>query len=150
MTIVKLNARNYARTMHGRGIYGKYSKIRTQSGYGIVDALGKNATKMILGGLGKTTGAFAGKQLGKFVTEKTGSKLAGKAIGAVASSLAGMAGNRLGSTAGKFIGNTVFDDKKKKPAAEGRVSLAQLLDNARKQIGAVTSGQSGSGIMLNY
>lgn len=146
MTIVKINARNYVSTMHGRGIYGKYSRVRMQNGYGIVDTLGKNATKMILGGLGKSTGQYYGKQLGKLIGEKTGSKLAGKAVGAVASSLASMAGNRLGSTAGKFIGEQVFESKKKKD--EPKISLSQLLENAKKQIGSV--GQSGSGIMLNY
>ena len=61
MTIVKLNKRNYVRSLHGRGIHGRYSKVIMQHGYGIVENLGKNASKLVLGGIGKSTGSYFGK-----------------------------------------------------------------------------------------
>jgi hypothetical protein len=147
MTIVKLNARKYANSMHGKGIYGKYTKVRLQKGYGIMDVLGKSASKLVLGGIGSSTGKYYGKQLGKLIGEKTGSKLVGEIAKAGLSSLGGVAGTRLGSFAGKKLGDTVFgDEEKKKNIKKGneKVSLTQLLDQAREKM------QIGSGINLQY
>lgn len=149
MAIVKLNRKNYTTRMYGRGIYGKFTKVKLQNGSGIVDGLGKAATKYVLGGIGKSTGAYAGKQLGKLIKEKTGSELLGTIAKAGLSSLGGVAGERLGSTAGKFLGNTVFDDderKKKKKKPEETTSLSRLLDQARSKI--TGSGMDGRGINL--
>ena len=148
MTIVKLNKRAYVSHMHGRGIHGRYSKVLRQSGYGIVDELGKSATKYVLGGVGKSTGAYAGKALGNLIKEKTGSELLGKVAKSALSSLGGLAGAQLGKTSGKFLGNTVFSDKemeeKKKKKEAPKVSLSQLLEQARSKI----SPQQGQGINL--
>ena len=134
MTIVKLNKNLYCNKIYGRGIYGKRSQVRLQNGYGILDELGKGATKHVLASLGKTTGSFGGKQIAKLIQEKTGSKLLGSVAKSALGSLGGLAGQKLGSVAGNFLGNTVFqgdkDKKKKKPA----VSLSELLDQARKKI----------------
>ena len=54
MTIIKLNKKAYQSRMYGRGIGGRYTKVLRQSGsgigYGIVDSMGKEATKYVLGG----------------------------------------------------------------------------------------------------
>jgi len=152
MTIIKLNKRAYTHAMHGKGIHGKYSKVRMQQGYGIFDTLGKTASKHVLGGLGKTTGNYYGKQLGKLIGDKTGSKLLGSVAKSGLSALGSFAGDRLGSTVGKVIGNNVFSDaekEKKDKKKQEKVSLNDLLDNARKRI--TGSGmQYGQGISLNY
>lgn len=147
MTIVKLNQRKYASSMHGKGIYGKYTKVRLQKGYGIVDVIGKNASKLVLGGVGSSAGKYYGKQLGKLIGEKTGSKLIGEIAKSGLSSLGGVAGNRLGNLAGKKLGDTVFGDeekKKREKKSNEKVSLTQLLDQAREKM------QIGSGINLQY
>jgi len=162
MPIVKLNANKYSSAMHGRGINGKYFKVRTQNGYGIVDSLGKDASKYVLGGIGKSTGGYYGKMLGKLIGDKTGSKLLGQVAKASLGSLGGLAGNSAGQFVGKHLGNTVFgnnESKKKEKKTEEKVSLSQLLDNARKSITGsginIPSGHGiniprGNGIMLNY
>lgn len=146
MTIVKLNRRLYVSHMHGRGIHGRYAKVmRDHMGYGIVDSLGKNATKYVLGGVGKSTGAYAGKALGNLIKEKTGSELLGKVAKSALSSLGGLAGAQIGRTTGKLLGNTVFSDKeqeeKKKKKEAPKVSLSQLLEQARSKIAAPQQGQ---------
>lgn len=146
MTIVKLNRRMYVSPMHGKGIYGKYHKVLLQRGTGIVDTLGKSATKYVLGGLGKSTGAYAGKQLGKLIKQKTGSELLGTIAKSALSSLGGLAGEKLGNTTGKLLGNTVFQEKKKKKKEQPKVSLAQLLEQARSKI--MPAGQEATGINL--
>lgn len=151
MTIVKLNKRKYVSHMHGRGINGRYAKVlRDHLGYGIASELGKNASKYVLGGLGKSSGAYAGKALGHLIKEKTGSELLGKVAKSALSSLGGLAGAQLGRTTGKLLGNTVFSDKeqeeKKKKKEAPKVSLSQLLEQARNKVGI--SNQQGSGINL--
>jgi len=143
MTIVKLNKRAYVSRMHGRGIYGKYHTVLTQQGTGIFDGLGKSATRYVLGGIGKSSGAYAGKQLGKLIQDKTGSELLGSIAKSGLSSLGGLAGEKLGATTGKLLGDTVFNKKKKKKP-EHKITLAQLLDQARSKI----MPQSGNGINL--
>lgn len=154
MTICKLAPGKYVKQAHGHGMNGRYYKVLMPHGYGLVDAVGKNATKMLLGSIGKSAGNYYGRSLGKFIGEKTGSDLAGKVAKAAIGSLAGLAGNAVGSQVGRIIGNTVFSDKaqaeksnkKGKKDAE-KVSLNQLLDSVRSK---VSGGQSGSGIMLRY
>jgi hypothetical protein len=152
MTIVKLNKRAYVSKIHGRGINGKYSRVlRAHKGYGIVDDLGQSATKYVLSGLGKTTGAYAGKQLGRMIKEKTGSDLLGKIAQAGLSALGGVAGANLGKQSGKLLGRTVFaekeDEKKKKKKDEDttKMSLSQMLEQARNRVG---SAMQGNGINL--
>ena len=149
MTICKLNKRLYVSSMHGRGIYGKYSKVLLQHGHGIVDGLGRVATKHVLGGIGRSTGSHFGKQLGKLIGQKTGSQLLGSIAKAGLSSIGGFGGEKLGSTVGHLLGNTVFADKEKKKKKEPpKVSLSQLLEQARSKI---LPAQSAHGIMqLNY
>ena len=145
MTIAKLNRRMYVSQMHGRGIYGKYHRIITQRGTGIFDGLGKTATQYVLGGLGKSSGSYAGKQLGKLIQQKTGSELLGSIAKSGLSSLGGLAGEKLGATTGKLLADTVFDDKKKKKKKpEHRITLSELLDQARAKV----MPQSGNGINL--
>lgn len=146
MTIVKLNKRLYVSHLHGRGIYGKYSKVPLRHGYGIIDGLGKTAANYVLGGIGKSSGQFAGKQLAKLIQEKTGSKILGSIAKSGLSALGGLAGEKLGSTAGRFLGNTVFADKEKekKKKKAPQVSLSQLLEQARSKV------MGGSGISLMY
>jgi len=147
MTIVKLNARKYANSMHGKGIYGKYTKVRLQKGYGIMDVLGKSASKLVLGGVGSSAGKYYGKQLGKLIGDATGSKLLGSIAKSGLSSLGGVAGSRVGSFAGKKLGETVFgeqENKKNEKKKNEKVSLTQLLDQAREKM------QIGSGINLQY
>src|SRR5690349_15786958 len=98
--IVDLNKKAYRTRMYGRGIYGRVYKVRTQKGSGLVDSLGKSATKYLLGGVGKSTGSYFGKQLGKVIQEKTGSELLGKIAKTGLSALGGVAGEKLGSTSG--------------------------------------------------
>jgi len=168
MTIVKLHANRYSHAMYGRGINGKYYKVRMRHGYGIMDSIGKDASKYILGGVGKSTGSYYGKQLGKLIGDKTGSKLVGTIAKSALGSLGGLAGDKLGKFAGHHLGNTVFgnDEKKKKEKDKEKkqesekVSLSQLLDNARKAlhgqimgakgINIPGAGMQGSGIMLSY
>lgn len=145
MAIVKLNKRLYVSRMYGRGIYGRYSKVPIQHGYGIVDGIGKSAAKYVLGGLGKSTGQFAGKQLAKLIKEKTGSELIGSIAKAGLSSLGGLAGEKLGTTTGNLLANTVLNTKKKKKEAP-KVTLSQLLEQARNKI----MPQTASGINLQY
>jgi hypothetical protein len=150
MAIVKLNRRRYVSAIHGRGLYGRYHRVLLpQGGHGIIDSLGKEASKYILGGIGKSSGAYAGKALGKLIQDKTGSQLLGKVAKAGLSSLGGLAGQNLGHLSGKLLGNTVFsnkeqEDKKKKKAAPG-VSLSSLLDQARSKV--MPGSSSGSGLM---
>lgn len=144
MTIAKLNKRMYVSQMHGRGIYGRYHRVVTQRGTGIFDGLGKTATKYVLGGIGKQSGSYAGKQLGKLIQEKTGSELLGSIAKAGLSSLGGLAGEKLGATTGKLLGDTVFNKEKKKKKPESRITLAELLDQARSKI----MPQTGNGINL--
>src|SRR4051812_17685212 len=129
MTVVKLSPRKYVTQLHGRGIYGRYSKVRMPHGYGIVDTLGKTATKHVLGGVGKATASHYGKQLGKLIGAKTGSPILGSIAKAGFSALGGLAGQKLGSTLGNVISNRVFtgEDKKKKKDEE-KVSLNSLLE----------------------
>lgn len=151
MTIIKINKRAYSRAMNGRGIYGRYSKVRMQDGYGIVDTLGKQATKHVLGGIGRSTASYYGKQLGKIIGTKTGSPLLGKIAQSGLSALGGVAGENLGSTVGKVLGNTVFNDKekeKKDKKKTEKISLNQLLEQARNKI--TGNGMQGSGINLQY
>lgn len=153
MTIVKLNQPLYKTRMYGRGIYGRAYKVKTQKGMGIVDTLGKSASKYILGGIGKSSGAYAGKQLGKLIADKTGSQLLGKIAKSGLSALGGVAGQNLGNVAGKVLGNTVFSDKekeereKKKKKSEETPALSQLFETARNKI---SGAQSGQGISIRY
>lgn len=140
--IVHLNKRRYVSAMHGRGLNGRYSRVTTQNGYGIADSMGKNASKFVLSGIGKSTGAYAGKALGKLIQEKTGSQLLGKIAKAGLSSLGGVAGQNLGKFSGKLLGNTVFSEDKKKKEEKPKVSLSSLLEQARSRI----SSGTGSGI----
>jgi len=155
MTVVKLNPHKYVRAAHGHGIHGRYYKVMTPQGYGLVDTIGKNATKMLLGSVGKTAGSYYGRNLGKWVGDKTGSPLAGKVAKAAIGSLAGLAGSALGNQAGRLIGNTVFsasaqDEKnnKNKKKSDDKMSLNQLLDSVRSRV--TGSAPSGSGLMLRY
>ena len=153
MTIVRLNQPMYKTRMYGRGIYGRAYKLKTQKGYGIFDNLGKSASKMLLGGVGKSSGAYAGKQLGKLIESKTGSKLLGTIAKSGLSALGGVAGQNLGNVAGSFLGNTVFGDKekeardKKKKKAEETPALSKLFETARNRIAGT---QSGQGISIRY
>ena len=146
MTIVKLNKRLYATRMYGRGIHGKYSKVLLRHGYGIVDGIGKAASNYVLGGIGRSTGSYAGKQLAKIIQDKTGSQLIGSIAKAGLSSLGGLAGEKLGSVAGRFLGNTVFKTPEKKKKKKPNVSLSQLLEQARAKV----MPKAGSGINLMY
>jgi hypothetical protein len=139
MVLVKNNKKRYVSAIYGRGINGKYSRyLKKQGGYGIMADLGANATKAVLGGIGKSTGSYYGKQLGKLIEGKTGSKLLGTVAKAGLSSLGGLAGERLGSLGGKQLGKTVFSDKekekKKKEEENPKPGLSQLLDMARNKI----------------
>ena len=147
MTIVKLNKRAYVSRMMGRGVHGRYSKVlRDHGGYGITDSLGKNASKFVLSGIGKSSGAYAGKQLGKMIQEKTGSQLLGKIAKSGLSALGGLAGAQLGKQSGRLLGNTVFSDKKEEKKKEApKVSLSQLLEQARNKM---MGPQQGNGINL--
>jgi len=154
MTIVKLNHKAYMTKMYGRGIYGRAYKVKTQKGMGIVDTLGKSASKYILGGIGKSSGAYAGKQLGKLIESKTGSQLLGKIAKSGLSALGGVAGQNLGSMAGKVLSNSVFSDKekeekekKKMKKSEETPALSQLFETARNKIAGT---QSGQGISIRY
>lgn len=153
MTIVRLNQPMYKTRMYGRGIYGRAYKLKTQKGYGIFDNLGKSASKMLLGGVGKSSGAYAGKQLGKLIGEKTGSKLLGQIAKSGLSALGGVAGNKVGSIAGNFLGDTVFGNKekeekeRKKKKAEETPALSKLFETARNKLSGT---QSGQGISIRY
>jgi hypothetical protein len=156
MTICKLAPQKYVRSAHGHGIHGRYYRVMTPRGYGLVDTIGKNATKMLLGSVGKSAGSYYGRSLGKWVGDKTGSALAGKMAKAAIGSLAGLAGSAVGNQAGKLIGNTVFSDKaqaeksgKKAKKSDEKMSLNQLLDSVRSKV-AGNAAQSGSGLMLRY
>ncbi|HRP37086.1 MAG TPA: hypothetical protein PLS50_04710 [Candidatus Dojkabacteria bacterium] len=162
MVLLKVNRRKYVSAIHGRGLYGRYKRIPIrQGGYGIMDSLGKSASKYVLGGIGRSTGSFAGKKLGRLIGETTGSKLLGTIAKAGLSSLGGVMGSKLGSVSGKLLGNTVFSDKetqekdkKKKKQSEqketAKVSLSSLLDQARSKIGeAISPNQDASGILLH-
>lgn len=146
MTLVKLSPRKYVKKMYGRGM-GKYSKVLTRNGYGIVDSIGQAATKHVLGGLGHSTGKYYGKQLGKLIGDKTGSPLFGTIAKSALGSLGGLAGNKLGSTIGNVISNNVFpEEEKKKSDKQKKVTLNQLLEQARGKI----MGQAGSGIKIYH
>lgn len=142
MTIVKLNKKKYVQRMYGRGIYGKYSKVRLMNGSGIVSTIGQAATQHVLGGLGKSTGSFYGKQLGKLIGDKTGSKLLGSVAKSALSGIGSFAGNKLGDKLGQLVANKVFSHEEKKK--EKKVSLSELLDQARNRI---TGNQSATGII---
>ena len=152
MTVIKLNKKAYQSRMHVHGIGGHYTKVLRQSGsgigYGIVDSMGKEATKYVLGGLGKSSGSYAGKQLGRLIQEKSGSEFLGKVAKSALSSLGGLAGQQVGKLSGKLLGDTVFSDKEKekekKKKEAPKVSLSELLDQARTKVGL----QSGNGINL--
>jgi hypothetical protein len=148
MTIVKLNLKKYVKTLHGRGIYGRYSQVKSQDGTGIVDSLGKNATKMLLGGIGKAGGKHLGSTIGKWIGDKTGSKLVGKIAKTAVGSLAGLAGGKAGQALGSLVGNAAFNAAPAKKAKKGEqaTTLSQMLDKARAAIGS----QAGNGIMLQY
>lgn len=156
MTIVKLNKKMYISKMQGRGIHGRYSKVLRKHGYGIGSILGKEASKYVLGGLGKSSGAYAGKQLGKLIQEKTGSELLGKIAKSGLSSLGGLAGQQVGKQASKLLSSTVFSDdekdkkkkKKKEEESAPRSSLSELLEQARNKV--TSSLQQGSGINYVY
>jgi hypothetical protein len=146
MVLVKLNPRRYVVPIYGKGIHGRYSRVLMKHGYGIVDTLGSAATKHILGGLGSSTGKFYGKKLGKLIGDKTGSDLVGTIAKTALGSLGSFAGDRLGHTVGNLISNKVFpaEEEKKKKEKDKKVTLNQLLSQARAKI----TGQAGSGINL--
>lgn len=154
MVLLKLSARSYVRPIYARGIYGKYSKVKMQHGYGIVNTLGKNATKLLLSGLGKSGGKHLGSIAGKFINDKTGSKFIGNIAKTAVGSLAGLAGEKGGHALGTLLGNTVFNEtpeqkKQKAKKTDQKISLSSLLDQARSKITG-TNGATGSGILLNY
>lgn len=144
MVLVKLNKRLYVTRMNGRGMQ-RYSRVITQRGTGIVDSLGKSATKYVLGGIGKSSGAFAGKQLGKLIQEKTGSELLGKIAKSGLSALGSVAGKNIGKLSGKLLSDTVFQEPKK-VKEKPKVSLNELLEQARSKV----MPQIGDGINLIY
>ena len=147
MPVVRLNKRAYTSQMYGKGIHGRYSKVVRQHGFGIAETMGKEASKYVLGGLGKSVGAYSGKQLGKLIQEKTGSELLGKVAKSALSSLGGLAGNQIGKTGAKLLNSTVFAEPEKKKKKEApKVSLSELLDQARTKVGI--GPQTGNGINL--
>jgi hypothetical protein len=154
MTIVKLSAKNYVHTMHGRGVYGKYAKVHTPHGYGVVDALGSTATKMILSGLGKSSGKHLGTLAGKWIKTKTGSDILGKIAKSAVGGVAGFAGQKVGNAVGHLIGNTIFKGEEggKRKKSHQKVSVSQLLDQARERIAGAPKpvSQSGQGLLLHY
>src|SRR4051812_32319498 len=97
--LVKANRRLYVRRYCTNN--SQYCKVPLQKGHGIFNALGKNATKSVLGSLGKSSGSYAGKRLAKLIEDKTGSQLLGKVSKAALSSLGSLAGAQLGKTSGK-------------------------------------------------
>lgn len=147
MVFPKFNSRAYSSRMYGRGIYGRAYKVKTQYGTGIFDSLGKTASKSIFSGLGKTSGKYGGKQLAKMIEDKTGSKLLGQVSKAALSGIGGLAGAQLGNIVGKTLGDTVFKEDKKKKDEKPKVSLSELLAQARSKI---SGEQTGNGIAIDY
>jgi len=156
MTIVRLSKRKYTHPIYGRGIYGRYSKVRMQNGYGIIDS----AASFALGGLGRKAGKAGGKKLAKFIQDKTGSELLGSISKSALGALGGFAGEKLGKHATKLIGNALSGpekEKEKKKKESEKISLNQLLDSARNKIQNVHSDimgakgmQTARGIQMYY
>lgn len=117
MTIVRLAKRKYTHPIYGRGIYGRYSKVRMQHGYGIIDS----AAGYALGSLGRKAGKAGGKRLAKFIQDKTGSEFLGDISKNALGALGGFAGEKLGKHATRLLATHLVGDNDEKKEKEERI-----------------------------
>lgn len=147
MSIVNIyNKKRYCKTLYGgKACVGKYIVSVDQFGQGIIENLGKSASKAVFGSVGKSVGGVAGAKIGDFVKEKTGSDLLGKIVKGVAKSSLGFLGQHAGKQLGTVLSNVVMPNEKKKKK-DPSTNLENLMNSARQRLLSGGEQQQGNGM----